>query len=323
MNTIPLGGTGIKITPIGLGCWQFSDAVGFAKYFWPALPGETMREIVRICLEGGVNWFDTAEVYGRGASERALAASLKTLDVKPGSVVIATKWLPALRTARSLNKTIGEREQALSPYPIDLHQVHMPFSFSSIKKQMNAMADLLAEKKIKAVGVSNFSATQMVKAHRALQKRGLVLASNQMRYHLLDRSIEHNGVLEAARDLGITIIAYSPLAQGILTGKFHDNPELIGKRPFFRRKSRFFQPAGLARTAPLIDLLKQIAGAHQVSPAEVSIAWLISRHRGLVAAIPGATKPDHARLNVKAGALKLTEEEIARIDAESLRVVMR
>jgi aryl-alcohol dehydrogenase-like predicted oxidoreductase len=323
MKLIPLGKTDIKITPIGLGCWQFSDGVGFSKFVWPALPQETMKEIVDISLAGGINWFDTAEAYGNGASERALSSALARLGVVPGSVVIATKWLAYFRFAGSIKRTIGKRTAALGAYPIDLYQVHVPMSFSSIPKQMEEMADLAAERKIKAVGVSNFSRKQMEQASAALRKRGLVLASNQMRYNLLDRGIETNGVLEAARDLGITIIAYSPLAQGILSGKFHDQPDLLDKLKGIRRRSKAFSPQGLLKTKPLIEELKTAAAAHDCSVSEVALAWLIRRHGDAVVAIPGATKPEHARVNAGALALALSEEEISRIDEVSMHILKK
>jgi aryl-alcohol dehydrogenase-like predicted oxidoreductase len=193
--------------------------------------------MVEISLEGGINWFDTAEIYGNGASEKALAAALKDIGKKPGEIIVATKWWPMFRFASNIAKTIDQRIAALAPYPIDLYQVHQPWGFSNEKAEMEAMARLVKEQKIRYVGVSNFSAAKMRSAWEALQKHGIQLVSNQVRYSLLDRKIESNGILQTAKELGITIIAYSPLAQGLVTGKFHDNPELlknIGMRNILR-----------------------------------------------------------------------------------------
>ena len=222
----PLGRTGILISPIGLGCWQFSKQKNMAGKFWPALEDDLIEKVVAISIEGGINWFDTAELYGSGASEKALSKALQVAGKKPGDVVIATKWWPALRFASNISKTINKRISTLDPYPIDLYQVHQPFSFSSENSEMEVMAELFNRKLIRAVGVSNFNAKKMENSWETLQKSGIPLASNQVRYSLLDRKIESNGVMELSKKLGITIIAYSPLAQGLVTGKFHDNPEL-------------------------------------------------------------------------------------------------
>ncbi len=225
-----LGQTDIRISPIGLGCWQFSGGQGLIGRYWPVLESPEMRDIVQASLEAGVNWFDTAEAYGGGASERALAGALRALGKKPGEVVVATKWLPVLRTARSIPRTIGRRLEALGEYPIDLYQIHNPYSVSSLESQLREMAALRKAGKVRAIGVSNFSAEQMRRAHRLLAGEGIELASNQVRYSLVHRDIEGNGVLEAARELGVTLIAYSPLAQGVLGGAYHEDPRRILER---------------------------------------------------------------------------------------------
>ncbi len=320
MQTRQLGTTGIAISSIGLGCWQFSKASGIAGGFWGDLDDATIREIVRLSLEGGINWFDTAEAYGGGASEQALARALADLGKAPGEVVIATKWQPVFRFARSITATIDDRLAMLAPYPIDLYQVHNPFSFSGTTSQMNGMADLLDGGKVRAVGVSNFSAALMRKAAAELEKRGYRLASNQVKYSLLDRDIEYNGVLETARELGVTIIAYSPLEQGILTGKFHDDPGLIRRTPGYRRFFSAFKPEHLKRSEPLIRALRAIGERHNATAAQVALNWVISAHGETVVAIPGATKPQQAAENAGAMAFTLTRDEIDHLDSLS-RVV--
>jgi aryl-alcohol dehydrogenase-like predicted oxidoreductase len=195
-----LGRTAIEITPVGLGCWQFSSGFGVIGGYWEALPQDAVDAIVRAALAGGISWFDTAEIYGRGRSEQALARALKAAGRADGDVVVATKWWPVPRTAESIRTTIGERLRCLGGFSIDLHQVHQPFSFSSVEAQMYAMADLLEKKQILAVGVSNFSAAAMRRAHAALARRGIALASNQVSYCLIRRRVESNGVLAAAKE---------------------------------------------------------------------------------------------------------------------------
>jgi aryl-alcohol dehydrogenase-like predicted oxidoreductase len=220
-----LGQTDMHISPIGLGCWQFSEGKGGAAGTWDPISEEETNRIVQAALDGGINWFDTAEAYGWGRSERGLVRALNEAGKTDQEVIIATKWMPFGRTARSILRTIGKRQDCLKGYTIDLYQIHAPLSFASRKSEMSAMADLVESGKIRSIGISNYNARQMRQAHEVLLTRGLRLASNQVRYSLLDRSIESNGILDTAKELGVTIIAYSPLDLGLLTGKFHKNPE--------------------------------------------------------------------------------------------------
>jgi aryl-alcohol dehydrogenase-like predicted oxidoreductase len=314
-----LGKSDLRITPIGLGCWQFSQRGNFAGKFWPMLEDAQIKEIIRTAIEEGINWFDTAELYGGGASEMNLAKSLVALGKKPGEVLITTKWWPMLRTASNIIKTIDRRLECLSPFPIDLYQVHQPYSFSSEVREMEAMAKLVHAKKIKHVGVSNFSAKRMRSAWETLQKSGINLLSNQVRYNLLDRKIETNGILDTAKELGITIIAYSPLAQGLVTGKFHDNPELI-KNTGYRKHYSGFKPKALEKSQPVIDLLKSLAVKYEVTPSQIALNWLIHFQGETVVAIPGATKAKHVKENTGAMKFRLSKEDMMMLDEVSKKV---
>ncbi|MBN2168021.1 MAG: aldo/keto reductase [Actinobacteria bacterium] len=309
-----LGRTGIEITPIGLGCWQFAGGRGLTGGYWPGLSEKDTNEIVKVALDGGVNWFDTAEAYGNGKSEQNLSKALKAAGIANGGAVVATKWMPAMRTAESIRATIDKRLGFLDGFGIDLYQVHQPLSFSSMEAQMNAMADMVEKGKIKSVGISNYRAGGMRKAQKALQKRGLTLASNQVHYHLLHRNIESNGVLETAKELGITIIAYSPLAQGLLTGKFHKNPELLKSGSWGRRMRYLATPNLMEKSRPLIDALDEIGEAHSVTAAQVALNWLTCAHGDTVVAIPGASKVSQMEQNIGSMTFKLTDDEINRID---------
>jgi aryl-alcohol dehydrogenase-like predicted oxidoreductase len=320
MNKRKLGTGGIEVSPIGLGTWQFSKGKGFVGGFWKALDDETTRAVVRAALDGGIDWFDTAEIYGRGNSERSLAAALASLGVAPASVRIATKWWPFLRTARNIPLTIGDRIACLSPYPIDLYQIHQPLSLSPVAAQMEAMGDLVDAGKARAVGVSNFSAASMEKAYAILAKRGMALASNQVRISLLDRSIERNGLLEAARRLGVALIAYSPLAQGILTGRFHDDPSAAAAVTGKRRASGSIRPGTIARTAPLIAALKKVGAVHGATASQVALNWVLSFWGDTVLAIPGASKPSQASEAAGAMRFELTRAELDSIDRISREV---
>lgn len=309
-----LGKTTLELSPIGLGTWQFSKRKNLAGKFWPELSDQESIDIVRASYDNGINWFDTAELYGSGESERTLARSLKDLGAKDTDVVIATKWSPLFRTAGSILKTIEDRREALGGYTVSLHQVHFPVSFSSVKRQMEAMSRLADEKKIKYIGVSNFSARQMRKAHQELNRSGHVLASNQVRYNLLNRKIEFDETMDAAKELGIAIIAYSPLAQGVLTGKYHENPHNIKSKKGFRKMMSSFKQKSLEKSRPLIDTLKRIAEEKEATPAQVALNWLISFHGKHVFAIPGASNTGQAKNNAGAMKIKLSQDEMDELD---------
>lgn len=306
-----LGKTGIKITPVGLGIWQFSQGKSFNRWIWKSLTEENQNAIIQAALDGGINWFDTAETYGFGQSERGLAQALQKAGTADDEVVIATKWNPIGRTAGSIPKTIHKRRENLAPYSIDLYQVHNPLSFSKPEEEMMEMACLLVGGSFRAIGVSNFNAGQMLRAHRQLGAYGLPLASNQVKYSLLDRKIEGNGVLESARALGITIIAYTPLEWGLLTGKFHDNPDLIKGLPLARR---LVIGRKLEESAPVIAALKEIAAQHGATPGQVALNWLVHFNGDQVVAIPGASKPRHAQEAAGVLQFTLSEEEMTRLD---------
>ena len=306
-----LGQTNIRITSIGLGAWQFSQNRIAAAGNWTVLDQGEVNAIVQESLKGGINWFDTAEIYGFGRSERALAQALITAGVTPGQVIVATKWWPIPRFASSIRRTIDKRIKNLSPFPIDLHQAHWPRSLSSIESVMNAMADLVEAGRIRAVGVSNYNAEQMRRAYKVLDKRGVPLASNQVKYNLLDRTIEDNGVLDAARELGVTIIAYSPLEMGLLTGKFHADPLLLKGRPWRRRKKL---EKRLEITRPLIDRMAEFAQQYGATVTQIGLNWLVNAQGETVVAIPGATKPHHAADAAQTMKFSLSGEEMSELD---------
>ena len=313
-NYRSLGRSPITISCVGLGCWQFSGCRGVSGGYWQLLPQETINQIVAASLAAGISWFDTAEVYGAGRSEAALAMALTAAGKKNGDVVVATKWWPMFRTAANIKSTIAERLARLAPFGIDLHQIHQPFALASTAAQMRAMADLVAEHKIRSVGVSNFSAARMRAAHRALAARGIPLVSNQVRYSLLDRRIETNGILKTAQELGITVIAYSPLAQGILSGKFHRDPSIIRSRPGPRKWMSAFRGRGLERSRPLVTALEEVARGHGATASQVALNWLLHFHGDTVVVIPGATSPTQAAENAGAINFRLSQAELKRLD---------
>jgi len=311
-----LGRSELMVTPVGLGCWQFSRGKGRVKY-WPALDEATIDGIVAASLDGGINWFDTAEYYGAGESEKALSRTLQKAGRRPGEVIIATKWSPTLRTAANIAKTFPERIACLSPFPIDLYQVHNPASLSPNVKVIKEMAALVKSGKVRYVGVSNFGADRMRESHRILREEGLNLVSNQIHYSLLKRSAERNGVMDAARELGISIIAYSPLDQGVLTGRFHENPAAVKAIAGPRKYRGFFRKAFLVRSRGVIEALKEIAERHAATPAQVALSWLVTFYGETVVVIPGATRAAQAAANAASMGFSLTKDELDYLDRVS------
>jgi len=316
-----LGKSDLYLSPIGLGTWQFSGSNGIGSRFWNTLSQHEADDIVRVSLLGGVNWIDTAEAYGNGVSELMIAQALKNIQkdtcILP-SVYIADKWWPLGRRASSLKKTISERRRKLDGRIIDLYQIHHPTSISTLKAQMREMKQLITQGDIRYIGVSNFTAKQMKKANTLLKEEGLSLISNQVRYNLFDRSIERNGILETAKQLGISIIAYSPLHQGLLTGKFHENPDMLDKLFWVRKMQYNLTNKTLKHTKALIDTMSEIGRKYDRPPAQIALNWLIHAHGKNVFAIPGATTLSHVQVNLGAMEFKLSPEELAALNELSL-----
>ena len=309
MNTVahplyPLGQTDLRLTALGLGTWQFSSGQGTLGGHWNPLDSNTMNSIVEAAIAAGINWFDTAESYGDGASEKNLSTALNQLGITPGDVYIADKWWPKKRDASSLLKTIDTRKACLQGYPIDLYQIHWPESKSWLRTEMKALAQLVHEGHVRTVGLCNYSSKLLGKAHKHLAKHGIPLASVQVRYNLLHRAIEQNDILNTANDLGISIIAWSPLEQGLLSGHFHKNPDkMFGLKE--RRRNMFGMTAQkLQNTRPLIELLDTLAQRHDASCSQIALAWLLQFQTEQVFAIPGASSVAQAQEN--AGALNIT-----------------
>jgi len=305
-----LGQTDVEVTPIGMGVMEFSGGRWPFSVAFPRIPKEKKNAIVKAALEGGINWFDTAELYGFGESEKATVAALKANGVQAGQVVIATKWLPVLRTARNIPHNVKNRLRYLDGFPIDLYMVHQPFGLSSPEAEMDAMAELAEAGKIRSVGVSNFDVERMQRASAALEKHGLHLAVNQMEYSLLNRKIETSGVLQAAKDLGVTIIAYTPLASGVLSGKYHQHPELLKQTASFRRRSF---PRLIEESRPLIKAMQVMAEKYNVTIAQIALNWVIHFQGETVVAIPAATKVAQAEQNAGAMKFNLSDADLAQL----------
>ncbi len=305
---IKLGQEGSSVTPLCIGTWAWGD-----KLFWnygSDYDDKQLREAFQAALETGTTFFDTAEVYGFGQSEEFLGQFMQQTD-KP--VQIATKFGPApwRFTSQSVADALTTSLKRLRLDRVTLYQVHWPFTFlMSQETLINALADEVKRGRIEAVGVSNYSAEQMRQAHQILADRGVKLASNQVRYSLITRQIESNGILDTARQLGVTILAYSPLAQGLLTGKY--TPDSSEKPTGARRLDTRFSKEGLQKIAPVISLVRQLGEKHDRTIAQVALNWLIAQ--GNVVAIAGAKTAAQVRQNAGALGWKLSDDEIAQLE---------
>jgi aryl-alcohol dehydrogenase-like predicted oxidoreductase len=308
-ETTNLGHSDVRVPRLGLGVMTWGEASGLQRimpakstYGGPKAADEQAAFDASMTAE--VNFFDTAAMYSSGGSERRLG------ELAQGkTVVIATKFPPSpFGHAEDLPAALEASLGNLRRTSIDLYQHHFPSSRVDIPKLMELMADAVEAGKIRAVGVSNYSAAQMRTAHEALARRGVPLASNQVQYSLLHRQPEVDGVLDACRELGVTLIAYQPLASGALTGKYMNGPRPVGLRRFRAP----FRKADLDAVRPVVALLREIGERYGKTPAQVALRWLLEQE-GIVP-IPGAKAADQAAHNAGALSFRLTPTEIAELE---------
>ncbi|MBM3120553.1 MAG: aldo/keto reductase [Chloroflexi bacterium] len=303
VRRVPLGATGIEIPELGVGVWQWGDASfwGYGREYGAA----EIRAAFDVCMARGLDFFDTAEVYGTGASERNLGAFLRD-DGRPA--IVASKFFPYPWRVRSPSILAAARAslQRLGLEKIDLYQIHWPYPPRSVETWMEGLAAAVGQGMIRAAGVSNYGPAQTRRAHTALARRGLPLASNQVRFSLLDRKPERSGLLEVCRELKVTVIAYSPLAQGLLTGKYTRLHPMRGLR-----SARLGAPS-YSQLDRLVDLLREIGSGHEGrTPAQVALNWVLCK--GAVP-IPGAKTAQQAEENAGAVGWRLTPDEVGALD---------
>jgi aryl-alcohol dehydrogenase-like predicted oxidoreductase len=265
---------------------------------------EEERAALEAGIEGGVTLIDTAAMYSEGRSEERVGQLARGRDVS-----IATKFPPSpWRGAGSLPACLDASLARLGRERVELYQIHYPIAWMSIPTLMRHLAAAHRACKVRAVGVSNYSADQLRLAHRVLADEGVALASNQVEYSLLHRKPEVDGVLDACRELGVTLIAYSPLAMGALSGKYRPNE---ARATGVRRFLPTFRASALERLAPVLALMGEIAAKHGRSVPEVAIRWLLEDP--IVLPIPGAKNAKQARTNAGALAFALDGAERAAL----------
>ncbi len=293
-----------RVSRIGLGTWQFgSRDWGYGQSY----AGQEARAIVRRALELGVTLFDTAEIYGYGRSERILG---EAIGEDRESVFLATKIFPLLPVAPVVEQRAVASANRLGTRQLDLYQVHQPNPVVKDGTIMRGMRALQRVGLVREVGVSNYSLDRWRAAEHALGSRVL---SNQVRYSLVDRSPERD-LLPFAESTGHVVIAYSPLAQGLLSGKYHRRSRPANR---VRAANPLFLPENLDRAADLLAALREVADAHSATPAQIALAWVI--HRPAVVAIPGASSVEQLESNVAAADIDLTEDEYQALHAAATR----
>lgn len=322
MQTTTLGPNGPKIPALGLGTWSWGDSL-----FWQyggAYGADEVCAAFNASLAAGVTFLDTAEVYGLGKSEEIISECMQarakaddslyeTANKAPTQeVILATKYMPLpwRFSAHAVADALTASLKRLKVPSVALYQVHWPFDFlMSQKTLMNALADEVDQGRIQTIGVSNYSAKQMREAHSYLAERGIPLAVNQVQYSLLHRHIESNGVLEAAQNLEVTILAYSPLAQGLLTGKYTVGSDL--QPTGARRLDPKFNKKGLQKIEPVLAALQSIGTAYDKTTVQVALNWLISKG---VVPIPGAKNAQQAEQNAGALGWQITPAECEQLN---------
>lgn len=305
MTDIPESVRFLHEVEIGLGAWAWGD-----KLVWGYGKGYTDAEVeegFQVSLENGVRLVDTAEVYGNGRSECLLGQFLKKTD-QP--VLVATKFFPMpwrIRRA-SVTRALRRSLERLDLERVDLYQIHWPSPIVPIEQYVEGLAAAHRLGLTRAVGVSNYDKNQMQRAVTTLARYDIPLASNQVEFHLLNRKVEKNGLLTRCQELGVRLIAYSPLAMGLLTGKYSPkNP------PPGIRGSRY---GGILKDIqPLIHLMTEIGQDYGgKSPAQIALNWIICKG---ALPIPGAKNARQAEMNAGAAGWRLTAEQVKALDEAS------
>ena len=317
MNTKQLGNSDLFITPIGFGAWAIGGS-GW-EFAWGDQDDSDSIAAIREALDAGINWIDTAAVYGLGHSEEVVARALEGVRNRP---YVFTKcsmvWDEHRQIGHSLKADSIRREceaslRRLGVDAIDLYQIHWPDPEEDIEEGWTTMAKLKEEGKVRHIGVSNFNVAQMKRAQAIAP-----ITSLQPRYSLLHREIEEEILPFAARE-NIGVIAYSPMASGLLTGAM--TAQRIAGLPAddWRRGHSDFQEPQLSRNLKLVRLLRTIGNHHGRSPGEVAVAWVL-RNPAVTGAIVGARRPDQVRGVVGAAEFRLSPRELAEIEAFFNRV---
>jgi aryl-alcohol dehydrogenase-like predicted oxidoreductase len=311
MERNQLGTSDLHITPIGVGTWAIGGS-GWA-YAWGSQDDRESMAAIHHALDLGLNWIDTAPVYGLGHAEEVVGQVVRERSDRPLVFTKCTRlWDSAGNPygslkAPSIRREVEDSLRRLQLDVIDLYQVHWPDPFEDIEECWSTMADLKAEGKVRFIGVSNFDVSQMQRAQAIAP-----LTSLQPPYSLLSREIEGE-ILGYCQQHAIGVLAYSPMMLGLLSGAM--TRERIASFPpdDFRRNHPQFQEPDITRNLKLVELLRDIGSRHDRSPAEVAIAWTL-HHPAVTAAIVGVRRPAQVDGVIGAATFRLSEDELATIE---------
>ena len=289
-HTRALGASGLTVSSLGVGTnrWEYGKN------------DEQVLQVFQSSLDVGVNFFDTADAYGFGKSERLVGECLRQNE---RTAVIASKFAPL--PTRKLSKALDGSLSRLGVQTLDLYFVHFPIG--KIEPLMDQMAQAVQDGKIRTVGVSNFSASQMRRAADRLARYNIPLAANEVQYNLLHRQPEVNGVLDACKELNVALVAYVPL----VSGRFMTSPSQQESSRLFS----FLSPSKEKRQS-LRDIVQTIARDRRKSVTQVMLNWLLRRDEHIIP-IPGTTTATHALNNAEVLTWELNEEEFNAIDQAS------
>ncbi len=290
---------------MGLGAWQWGDRIVWQ--YGHGYGAEEVRQAFQVSANEGIRFVDTAEIYGNGRSERLLGQFLKETD-QP--ILVATKFFPMpwRFTKGALPRALKGSLARIGVERVDLYQIHWPSPIMSTDRLMEGLAECVKSGMTRTVGVSNFGQSRMLAAYSSLARHNIPLASNQVHYSLLSREVEKNGTLARCKELGIRLIAYSPIEKGLLSGKYSPDTPPPG--------SRAASYSGiLPKIAPLLKVMTEIGQDHGgKSNAQVALNWTICKG---ALPIPGAKHAEQAQQNAGALGWKLTDDEVARLDEMS------
>ncbi len=307
-----LAGTDLPVSWLGVGTWAWGDKStwGMGGYD-SSLTEDTIREAWEASIDAGATFFDTAEVYGGGESERIIGRLLREDPERAERVVLATKFMPApwkLGVRSALVDALKASLDRLGRSSVDLYQIHGPVSLRGHAALADALSAAVHAGLTRAVGVSNYSAKETRSIHAELAKRDVALATNQIEFSLLRRSPETGGLLATCRELGVLPLAYSPIGQGRLTGKYSAQNPPPGKRGFSAHPMEQVD-------AVVAELRRVGEAAGGRTPSQVALNWIIAK--GAVP-IPGAKNRAQAEENAGALGWALSTDQVAALDAAAL-----